>query len=476
MKGDEEMAGINFIGSYSGIDKTTIDQLMQAEKMPLVQLSNKKTDLTAKQNAWKDINTRLSSLFDKLKTLQSNETFTSKTSKSTNDEIVTMVASKNAIEGTYNVHVQQLATNSNIISDKVLSEGQDISTSLNIEGSFVIQNKEGTKTTINVAEEDSLKSIVSKINATTKDKTVDGVKTEGTGINASIIDGRLILTDEKTGERNIGLTDETGDIFSELKLDPASVNMGKKSIFTINDIEISRDKNTITDAVEGVTINLNKEHQAGQYEKLNISLDTSKLTKAVQDFVDQYNSTMTFIEDKLAAGDPEVAGSKGTLAGDSSLMRLHSSLRNMVTSTISNKDTSIKDISQLGVTTIDKFGQLQFDSSKLTEALGKDSQNVINFFSGKDTNDKEIGFSPRLKEYVDSFVSKSNGVIKGKTESFDRSLKDLNSQIDSFNARMVKKEAYYIKMFSALDVAMMQSESQMSWLEGQVSAMNAQNK
>ena len=59
------MAGINFIGSYSGIDRSMIDQLMEAEKMPLVQLSNKKTTITEKQNAWKDINTRLNSLLKK---------------------------------------------------------------------------------------------------------------------------------------------------------------------------------------------------------------------------------------------------------------------------------------------------------------------------------------------------------------------------------------------------------------------------
>jgi len=64
------MAGISFIGSYSGIDQATIDKLMEVEKLPLVQLSNKKTDITAKQNAWKDVNTRLNSLFEKLKALQ----------------------------------------------------------------------------------------------------------------------------------------------------------------------------------------------------------------------------------------------------------------------------------------------------------------------------------------------------------------------------------------------------------------------
>jgi len=471
------MAGINFIGSYSGVDRAQIDALMQAEKLPLVQLSNKKSSITDKQNAWKDINTRLNSLFDKLKTLQSSETFTSKLAKSTNDSIVTMTTSKNAVEGNYKINVQQLATSTSIISGKVSmnTEGE-----IGIDGEFKIGEN-----TFEVKSTDTLKDIINSINNKTKD----------TGISATIINERLVLTDQKTGDRSIKLENGDGniDILSKLGFgtivdsdtfsgqneinNDAKQIKGTNALFTINGVGVERSSNAISDVVEGITINLNKTHSTtSEYDTVTISQDTEKLTKAIQDFVEQYNSTMTFIEEKLAAGDPEVEGSRGALAADSSLQRFQSSLRSMVTSTVSNGSKDIKDISQLGVTTIDKFGKLQFDASKLTESLTKDPQNVMNFFTSKNADDKEIGFATRLKEYVDTFISKSDGVIKGKNESFDRSSKDLNKQIDRFNDRMVRKEAYYIKMFSALDVAMMKAENQMSWLEGQISAMNAQKK
>ena len=38
------MAGINFLGSYSGIDQSTIEQLMAVEKQPLVHMAQKKQD------------------------------------------------------------------------------------------------------------------------------------------------------------------------------------------------------------------------------------------------------------------------------------------------------------------------------------------------------------------------------------------------------------------------------------------------
>lgn len=484
------MAGMNFIGSYSGIDKTTIDQLMAAEKFPLIQLSNKKTSITEKQNAWKDINTRLNSLFEKVKSLQNKDTFDSKTSSSTNDKNVSMTVGKSATDGVYEIKVTQLATNASTIFGKTDRARTDVpldpltkkysnTKDLEIDGSFVIKNKEGDSATIEVKTGDSLQSIVNNINNTTKDSKVGEVVVKGTGISATIVDNRLVLTDTKTGEREITLSG-VGNTLADLGLDYTATESDKKAsnvigidaTFTINGVDVISSSNTVTNVVEGVTINLIK---AGETDTVTIGRDNTVLTEAVQEFVEQYNSTMNFIEEKLKAGDPEIEGSKGALSGDSSLMRLHSSLRNLVTSTSANSNTDIKDISQLGITTIDKFGQLQFDASKLTKALSENPENVMNFFTSKE-GDKEIGFAPRLKGYVDGFISTKDGAIKGKTESFDRMLKDLTKQIDNFSARMVKKEAYYIKKFSALDVALMQAESQMSWLQGQVDSMNGIKK
>jgi len=282
------MAGISFIGSYSGIDRSMIDQLMEAEKMPLVQLSNKKTTITEKQNAWRDINTRLNSLFDKIKTLQSSSTFTSKTAKSTNENIVTMSAGTSATEGTYDIYVKQLATNSRIIGGKVLEEDQKITDALGKSGTFTIENADGKSIEIKVDTDDSLKDIVKKINEglTTPEDNKAGEKI---GIKASIVDGRIVLTDEKAGSRDITLSavvDETANsgeesqetILFQLKLSEFvdEHNKGQQSIFTINGIEVTKDSNAISDVIEGVTINLHKKHDEGQYDTVTINLDTEK--------------------------------------------------------------------------------------------------------------------------------------------------------------------------------------------------------
>lgn len=457
---------VNFIGSYSGIDKNTIQQLMEVEKLPLVGLAKKKTSLAEMQNAWKDINMRLKSLFDKIKALQSPDSFQSKSAVSSDEAVVGVSAGKNASPAKYTIIVETLASSSRAIGSQV--EIEDSSTSLGMEGSFKLTNGDGKELQIDVESSDSMKSIIDRINEGSKE----------TGLKAAIIDKRLVIEDTKTGSRNIAINDveSANSILEGIGLGRSmEQTTGTDAKFKINGISITRSSNIVTDAIDGVTINLKNTSETGKSETLTIDFDMAKAEKAIKDFVDQYNSTMTFIEEKMAAGTPGQPATRGILAGDGSLQRLHNSLRQMVTSSISNtENTSLRDISALGVKTIDRFGKLTFDASKLREELNKDTQNVMKFFSST-IGESTVGFVNRINKSIDSFISTNNGVIKGKTDSFDRSLKDLNNQIENFNKRVERKEQYYFKMFSALDVAMMKAESQMQWLNGQISAMNAQS-
>lgn len=467
------MSGINFIGSYSGIDQSTIDKLMQAERLPLNQLTSKKTDITAKQNAWKDVNTRLTSLFNRLKDLQDPSTFNSMTAKVGSDRnIVSATASKDAIAGKYDIDVTQLATSSRIISGKI-----DVD---NIKaGELTIENEDGAVAKITVESGDSLQDIANKINEASKNglkSETDSTKTN-VGISASVINGQLVITDDKTGARSITFKGEA-DTIASLGLDK-EVDKGQEAIFTINGVEGTSATNTLKDNVLGLSINLYKEGT----ETITVGADTEKLTKAIQDFVNQYNSTMTFIEEKMSPGTVSsgtdgsyTTTGRGPLAGDSSLQNLYSGLRKMVSDVLNVEGSDIRSISQLGVTTTDdKTSRLAFDSSKLLDEFAKDPENVINFFNQK-VGDTDTGFVSRLNDRIDGYISSKDGLIKSKNESFDRSLKDINKRIESFNERMVRKEEYYKRQFAALDSAMMQAESQMEWLQGQISAMNAQAK
>lgn len=466
------MAGINFLGSYSGIDQSTIDKLMYYEKLPLRQLDARKSTISTQKDAWKDVNTRLNSLFNRLNDLKDPSTFNSMSAKVGSDRnILSATASKDAISGKYDIEVRELATNTRVMSN----ENPTITA-----GTFEIKNKEGSVAKVTIGDNDSLKDIANKINEASKNGVGEDGEKVNVGINATVINDRLVITDEKTGARSITFTDVTGNITSSLGLDNSdNINTGKQAGFTINGIDGKSDSNVLDDKVLGLTINLHKA-EPGYKETITVGADTEKLTKAIQGFVDQYNSTLSFIKEQTAAGTVSTARNadgmyettgRGALAGDNALRSLQDSLIRMVTDRMTGS-AGIKDISQLGITTSsDRSGKLSFDSSKFKAELEKDPEAVQNFFNAEGS-----GFVEKLNIKIDRYISTKDGLIKNKNESLDRSLKDISDRIEVFNNRISRKEEYYKRQFTALDSAMMQAESQMEWLQGQIAAMNAQAK
>lgn len=452
------MSTVNFLGSYSGIDQTMIDQLMAVEKRPLIKLSEKKESIGTQKNAWNDVKSRLNNLFEKLKALQSSDTYTSKLASPGGS--ASLAVSKNSAEGTYQIHVGQLATSTSIIGGSIPSNPLDSSTALGLTGNFTLNGTTG----IEVIATDTTKSIAEKINLTSK----------SSGIRASVINNRLVFNNIQTGNKAITLADDTGNVLlSNLGLgDTKTVNLGKNALLTINGIDIERTSNSISDVLDYTSINLTKEHVLGQFDTINVTQDTSKSITAVKEFVAQYNSTLQFLSDQVNPGKVGVENSRGKLAGDGSLIRLQSTLRSMASSSIVNSTTEVNNLSKLGITTIDRYGQLQLDESKLEGVLKADPEQVKNFFSSKNALDENIGFVPQMNTYIESFSS-STGIIKDKADSYERALKDITKQVETFNARIAKKEQYYITMFSKLDTAMMNSESQLSWLTSQVEGMTS---
>jgi|LGVF01.1.fsa_nt_gb flagellar hook-associated protein 2 len=458
------MAGINFLGSYSGVDQSTVDQLMAVEKLPLVQMSEKKTKYESQQNAWKDVNTRLDSLMTKLKDLKYTATYMSKTATSSDNFVVSGTASSDALNGSYQISVTTLASSTRVIGANVLAEGQDNSTELGLTGSFTIENDDAVSIEITIEATDSLASIVDKINDSS----------DTSGIEATIIDGRIVMQDQETGARNITLSDTDGVTLDNLGLGAASTEVtGDNAQFSVNGIDIVRSTNDITDAVEGLTLTLSKETGVGEYETITVGADTSGAVEKVQAFVDQYNSTLSFLQDLNSVGDLEATVSgAGSLAGDPTLQRMISNLRTNIGGSISGLDSSIGDLSQIGIRTTDKTGQLEFTSSTFVDALNSDPENVKNFFFDTDAEDNNIGFEAKMETYLNSLLASGTGIVDIKEDGLARSLSDIEKQVERFNNRMELREQYYIRMFTRLDVALQQAEAQTSWLSSQLAGLS----
>lgn len=494
------MAGsISFLGSYSGIDSATIDAMIEAESGKVVQYTNKQTSITAEKNAWKDINTRLDSLFTKLGTLGEDETFKSKIATSSDATKVAITAGTDSLASNYSIEVNRLATSNQATSGIIESaKGQTIKDSLKLTGTFTILSQ-SVKTDgveeepaaedfkIDILETDSLKDIVGKINEKSKES----------GIQAKIVDNRIVMTDNKMGARTMTfggvLTGDNGKVIENDDMAKAlgfssedkAYKGGQSAELTVDGITVTRDTNTITDAVEGLTIELKGVTEASKPITIGIKEDTDTTVKGFKDFVDQYNSTLTFVGDQLDVGDPSAEKNKtGALVGDSSLIRLQSSLRSLMTQSVSSGNPAYKNLETIGIS-VDRFGAATLDTAKLKTALADDPtavkkmlfQTTTTETPGVDENDdpttvkteKEVGMAQKMHALVDTYISEKTGIIVTKSATYDKLSEDITKSIAKFNERLVKKRENYVAMFTRLDTAMMQAESQMAYLQSQFS-------
>ena len=486
-------SNINFLGSYSGITSESIDSLIAAQSGKLTQYSNQKEALTKEKAAWSDIQTRLTNLNTKMDTLMDPKSFFSKKITSSDESKLSVSAGTNAVSGKYEITVDRLATASRLTSGQILTTGQTNTTALGFEGTVKFSSQDTSEigssdpktlkqVDITIANTDSLKDVITKINAQTKDS----------GISATIIDGRLSLTDVQLGDRTISVTSAT-NLADKLALNPAAAEATKATLaagtsakVTVNNtITLERNSNTITDAIEGMTLNL-KGTTAGSSVSVSVADDTDNTLKVVKDFVEQYNSTVSFVTEKLSVGNPSSETNvAGALSGDSTLMRLQSSLRQMLTGGVAIQKTNPADpneiqkydfVGSLGIS-VDRYGKASIDETKLKEVITKEPDRVAGFFSRSITVDgttekKKVGLAEKLQTVVNSFVDSKDGMITAKNKTYDKAMDDIAKKIEAFNVRMEAQRARYIKTFTALDTAMMQAESQMSYLSSQLTSSN----
>lgn len=472
----------SYMGQYTGITSDTIDQLLQSDELRKTVIQNKIDKINTKSQAWTDISTRLSNLTSKLDVLQDEATYQTKKVTSSDDTIATISGTSDSLEGSYDLIVKRLATSSKITGGVVSkADGTTkISTkdALGYSGKLTITNgatdgsDKALTVEINVKATDSLKDIANAIN-NAKDPS-DSAGTKGAGLKATIVNNQLVVTSEEMGDRTLTIG---GDLKDSLGFKDSQTKRGQSAEFTLDGIEMERNSNSPTDVVDGVTLNF-KKADATKTITLGLTNDTDKELSAVKDFVSQYNSVMSFLSEKMDVGDPSKSDNKtGDLAGDSTLISLQSKLQSTV---LGGKSVDGVSASTLGLS-VDRNGTLSLDETKFKAQLAKNPNAVKDFFF-KDTSTKYAtektgtGYTADFKAVIDRYTSTksgSEGVISLRKSSYQSEIKDYNKQIERITEQIATKRARYVTMFTNLDTAIGNLQSQFSYFQSQNSSKNS---
>lgn len=471
----------SYMGQYTGITSDTIDQLLQSDELRKTVIQNKIDKINTKSQAWTDISTRLSNLTSKLDALQDEATYQTKKVASSDDTIATISGTSDSLEGSYDLVVKQLATASKITGGVVSkADGTTkISTkdALGYSGKLTITNasadgSESKTIELDIKATDSLKDIANAIN-NAKDPS-DSTGTKGAGLKATIVNNQLVVSSEEMGDRTLTIG---GDLKDSLGFKDSQTTRGQSAKFTLDGIEMERNSNSPTDVVDGVTLNF-KKADATKTITLGLTNDTDKELSAVKDFVSQYNSVMSFLSEKMDVGDPSKSDNKtGALAGDSTLISLQSKLQSTV---LGGKSVNGVSASTLGLS-VDRNGTLSLDETKFKAQLAKNPNAVKDFFfvdtSTKYATEKTgTGYTADFKAVIDRYTSTksgSEGVISLRKSSYQSEIKDYNKQIERITEQIATKRARYVTMFTNLDAAIGNLQSQFSYFQSQNSSKNS---
>lgn len=442
-------SSVQFWGLGSGLSNTSelIDAMLISETNKVATYKSKITLANGKKTAWNDIKSSLESMNDMIKKLSGVGKQNFRKATTSADGYLTTSVSSNAIAMDYTINVKQLATKHTVSGTKV----NDINAPLKKSGSF---NINGTK--IEVTSEDSLSSVMKKINSAT-DKSGKSI-----GANAYIIDGVLVLESKESGVDNALKFKDSNGILKSLGLikNDGSMNTTKapkNALIEVNNILIERNSNTIEDAIAGVSLNLTKTTK--DPITLSIGNDTTNIKTMITDFVNAYNNLMSKI-DKYTAYDAS-ASTSGILNGDTSVSTIKSTLSSALQSSFGNSQYSY--LFAIGVS-VDRYGKYQIDQSKLDAALTNDSDAVVSMLTkGLDNPTSKPNTSNGL------FVSMKNAInnlIGGTTNLFSSKANSLEAQVKNYNNLISKQESYIEKRKATL-------EAQFSALESTMSSLNS---
>lgn len=442
--------------SAGAIDVNTIvSQLMQIESRPLTLATQKKTKTNAKISAYGTLTSEMEGFRAAANTLKSADAFKLYKATPGDTDILTATTSTTASEGNYSVNVTALAQSHKLMSASFADKD---TTSIGT-GTLTISNANSETFTVTIASgDDTLEDIQAKINAASDNFGVTAsLLNDGTGYRLTLAandtgtNGALTVTSADADGNN---TNNAG-LSRLVNANMTTLQAAQNASFTLDGVvTVTRQTNEVTDAIEGVTLNL---VTAGT-TTLSIKRDPSAIRTNVQKMVDAYN--------KLAMDLHSMHDKKGSLAGDATLVAIENDLRSVLNDPANITGNSYDYLSEIGVE-LQKDGTMTLSSSKFDDALASNYTHVVNLFT-----DANEGFATRLQSKAWGMLN-TDGVMDSRKDGLNAVLTSLDAQISRLELRMTSIEERLRNQYSSLNSMLQQMSTLSSQLVASLSNLGA---
>ncbi|WMN19445.1 flagellar filament capping protein FliD [Pseudomonas piscis] len=412
-----------------------------------------------------------------------NPAFSGFAATSSDAKFVDATATNAAVAGKYSVSVSQLATSSKVAT-KAFAGGASSaipSGTLNI-------TQNGTNYSLAIGANATLQSVRDAINADSKLSLA--------GFNANIVTdsfgSRLVIGSEKTGAGSdisvggiAGLEiDGTKPMPAGSDTDPMKADssgaiggLAQDAKFTVDGMPLTSKSNTVTQAVSGLKLNLVAKTTAPI--TVEVKTNTDGLKTSIQKFVEAYNAVVNGISTltKPSLDDNGKLTVPAQLTGDPLPRSILSAIRGPLSEVGAGDKLTV--LSQLGITTNQKTGALDFDDKKFTAALNdkKLGGEVQKLFTGDGINPGLLDrMTSAIKPFTQGVGTMSEGILTTRTKTLDLTKKKLADQQAALDRRIETLTAVLTKKYNDMDTLVGKLKATASNITSMFEALNAQKK
>lgn len=370
------------------------------------------------------------------------------------------------------------------LSDLGFKPEADGTYKLNINGTEISLDKKSTISSMMSAVNKSAAGVTMTYSSLTNSFTLESKEFGGAG--------KVEVGDTSLG-RSLGLVDDNGTV---------GASEGQNAIFEINGQEVYLNDNTYT--LDGNTFTFNDNMTIGETYTVNIAKDSTTVKDALKKFVESYNKLIDDVygyigkspakdddgntyepltnaeKDEMSEDEItkwEEKAKQGVLYNDSTVSTVMSQMRSALYTSVTLDDGSKFGIYNLGIKTSSEWsehGKLQIDEDAFDKAFENNEDAIIKLFTDSDT-----GMMKKLNSVIDGAVKSSGaantrGTLVRKAGKADSSVTTdstiykemvkMQDRLKELQDRYDTKEEYWWKVFTNMETAMADLNSQTSYI------------
>jgi len=463
----------NSSAGTSSIDVAAIvEQLMTVENKPLDKI---KTQIEQKKLIISDLGTiksKVASFQDALTIFQTPTTFNNSAASSSDATVVSATASNGAVKGNHSVTVTSLATATrNTVTGYTSSTALatvDAATGFAITVAGTTYNTNGSKTVNGVTTANAVTVLGANPTVTGLKNWINGL---GVNVNASVVETSgssswaLMIQGTQTGTTNaISFSGLTGLTDATPALTNTSVTAAANASFVVNGTTFARASNTVTDVIDGLTLNLNKASATAQ--TISVAKGTDISGEAINTLIKAYNDVMSTY--KTMTANSANSDKPGNFANSPSTLSFINQIKDSFAKGISytsNGTLKTISLSALGID-LQRDGTAQFNSASFATASASGLRDTL----ALGVTMGYVSSNSNLNTFLTAQV-KTGGALSSQITTETTAVQDLTKRKDNLQIRLNSIQNNLVSQYSSLNALLFKLSSTSNSLTSALDAL-----